>query len=206
MFEELEFPQVLKHLARAIGKVPYPRVIIERTDLPGLHPFVLDQETVNLFQVDPVEAIHSMSFEVQEAKVEKSKADVIPIEPPPVRIGYDTLSDAFGEFVYLRTRRASVECPGCGHWSEATIDKDGKSSFVCQKKCKSLGLSLRFVVDIYRLWASVGVEELLSTPLEKFFLPRPWNDGRSWITREELVQKYEAYKAEKEEACSISRA
>lgn len=204
-FENFDFCKVLSRLARTIVSNPGSKVIILRTDRPGLLPYALDSETVELFRVDPVAAIHSMTYGLEEASVEKEENNK-PLEAAPVRVGYETLADSFGEFLYLRTRRAEVECPGCGLWSGFERVPDGHALFKCEKRCLSTGLDLRFVVGISRLWAAVSVVALMGTDLERFYLPRAWNDGRSWISREELQDKYAAYVAEKEAACSKLKA
>jgi hypothetical protein len=197
-FEAEDFKQVLKRLAKTVAHYPGSKIILLRTDRPGLLPYVLDEGTTSLFRTDPVAAIHSMIFEMQEARLEKKPESGEPLEAPPVRAGYETLSDALGELVYLRMRRNSIECPGCGLWG----DVSDNVSFTCAKRCWSKGLTVHMLIEPGRRWAGVAVEALLASPLSRFYLPRPWNDGRSWITREELQEKYTAYKVEKEQACS----
>lgn len=191
-FDRAEFPRLLTHLARLIAQHPSARVVLLRTDVPNLFPYVLDKETTELFRVDPVAAIHSMVFE-PEVNVAK-KEDPRPVEIRPLRVGYETLADSFGEHVYVRVRSNSIECPGCGLWGEMA-----EGHFTCARRCSG---AISFPIEPSRFWAGISVEHLLGTNLTKFFLPRIWNDGRSWVTREDLQSKYTAYRAEKDEACS----
>jgi len=198
-FEKVEYRNLLTRLARVLASTPLARVVITRTDAPNLFPYVLDKGTVDLFRTDPVAAIHSMIYELPEARMEKKTEDEA-VEVAPLRVGYNTLADAFGDDVYVRTRQHSIECPGCGLWGDADVDGKGKGKFTCKRSCE-----LSVPIYLYRLWAAISVEELLGTQQKRFFLPRPWNDGHPWVTREELEKKYAAYKAEKEEACSQQR-
>ncbi len=200
-FELSTFRDVLTRLARTLAKTAgAPRVILRRTDCANLFPYVLDRATVELFRADPVAAIHSMIFETPEAVVVK-KPESTPVEPAPLRVGYDTLADAFGELVYVRTRATSIECPGCGMWGEVTVGRSGRGVFTCRRRCAS---NFRVMISLTKLWAAVSVDALLDNEhMTRFFLPRSWNDGRPWITREELQTKYTAYVAEKETACSL---
>jgi len=200
-FERITFRDLLTRLARTLAKTAgVPRVILRRTDCVNLFPYVLDRGTVELFRTDPVAAIHSMTFETPEAVVVK-KPQNTPVEPAPLRVGYDTLADAFGELVYVRTRATSIECPGCGMWGEVNVSRTGRGVFTCKRKCAS---NFRVTISLTRLWAAVSVDALLDNEhMTRFFLPRSWNDGRSWISREELKTKYTAYTAEKEKACSL---
>lgn len=199
-FELVEFKDLLSLLARTISKTQVARVVLRRVDQPSLFPYVLDQPTVELFRSDPVAAIRSLSYEVPEVTIGKRPTQDYPVEVKPLRVGYDTLADAFGDNVYVKTRATSIECPGCGMWGNVTVNRTGQGVFTCHRKCAS---DFRVVISLSRLWAAVPVDSLLDnerTP--RFFLPRAWNDGRPWITREELHDKYLAYKAEKEAACN----
>jgi hypothetical protein len=200
-FEQVTYRDLLTRLARALVKTTNARVVLRRTDCANLFPYVLDQATVDLFRTDPVAAIHSMTFETPEAPVKQAQEPHI-VDPPPLRVGYDTLSDAFGESVYVRTRSTSIECPGCGLWGEVEVGRAGRGVFTCHRRCDGLQVT----ISLTKLWAAVEVDVLLATGLKRFFLPRLWNEHRPWITREDLETKNTAYRAEKEKACSLLAA
>ena len=185
--------------AREVRNHPAACAAIMRTDRPGLLPYVLDAETTRLLREDPVVVIQSMNYPAQPVG-KPPPEDTTPLEVSPIRTGHDTLAEAFGEKVYLRVRGGAVECPGCGYWGVLQ-----GTSFRCEKKCRLSGEDYLFLFEVSKCWASVDVEALLASGLAKFYLPRSWNEGRSWVRREELCEKYAAYKAEKETACSVNR-
>ena len=194
-FTRVTFKEMLRLLAVCLSTFGDARVVLRRSDAPNLFPYVLDQQTVDLFRTDPLAAIQSMTFELPSspriAKPDKA------IEVLPLRVGYDTLSDAFGETIYVRARNETVECPVCGLWLPV---KNGE--ILCDRRCPSIYLPQAIPVTVSSLWAGVSVEKLLSLPVDRFFLPRPWNGpGDVWISRSELHNKYTAYKAEKATAC-----
>jgi hypothetical protein len=71
-----------------------------------------------------------------------------------------------------------------------------KTAFVCPKKCRG-----RFIVTCQKELGYVDVRYLLeNTKLDRFYFPRAWNDGASWVSRESLQKKYNEYVKEKESA------
>jgi hypothetical protein len=201
-FEGISYTKMLTHLAREMRNFPEANAIIMRVDRPGLLPYTLDAGTLHLLRTDPVAAIQSMTFESPPMGVVKVKEDRRPLEVSPIRVANDTLSDALGEEVFIKHRASAVECPGCGLWG--VVHTVGLQTFFrCNKRCGG-EFSLR--IKLSRLWGAVQTEDLLKLPFNRFYLPRPWNDGRNWVTWDELYEKYTAYKAEKEQACSAVRA
>lgn len=208
-FEHLEYKRMMRELSYALRKLPdgaETKVLIQRTDRPGINPYVLDQVTVDLLRTDPVAGLQAMSVESPSPAqvLENIKKAARPPAPlPTLRVGDSTLADAFGENVAFKVRGHELECPGCGFWGLYTTpallndpDRIGqvfKTAFVCPKKCKQ-----RFIVSCHKEWGFVGVEDLLKTPLEAFYLPRGWNNRRPWVSRADLQQKYDEYKKEKE--------
>jgi len=206
VFERLEYKKVLTLLARAVTAYPEARVVFLRTDRPGLLPYVLDAETTKLLRMDPVAAIHAMTYEVPAFKSVRPPRATTPIEPAPLHVGYDTLADGFGENVYVRLRADSIECPGCGFWGKFVgREEQNDKLFQCEKRCWSSGIYLHLRLVTSTHWAAIHTEELLASPLERFYLPHAWNEGRAWISREELLDKYLTYKKEKEGICSLSK-
>ena len=194
-FKEVTFTTMLTHLARAISAHPQYGVVFQRLDHPRLVPSVLDAATVELFRVDPVAAIQSLTFETS----------ALPQKPPKVptnalRVGYDTLAEAFGDMTFFRIVRDSIECPGCGQLAvfRKAAERDGYAIFKCRKACPEHIPLL--VMDLTEQWLFLPTSRLLQQPLDQFFLPLIWNTG-AWITRQDLEHKYKAYMAEKETAC-----
>lgn len=196
-FEKLPFTQMMSRFAEMLCAYPEAGGVILRNDRPGLKPFVLDQTTVDLLRVDPAAAIRSMTYTPPAPGTEERRA------PPPsgLIVGHDTLADGFGDKLYCRVRipgkkgsSADIECPGCGRWQR------GYTPFVCNH----CGL-VQYMRVVSPRWAEVPVESLLRLPHTRFFFPRGWNKGHNWVPREELIARFEAYKKEKEQACSPPR-
>lgn len=213
IFQNLTFNKMICELSeelKAPRSEPYD-VFIQRTDHEGLVPYKLDQTTVDLIRNEPGAAVVAMTFtQVRPSTaIRKAKQRDVPIVIPPVKIGTDVLAEAFGDDVYFRVRGHELECPGCGFWGMyvspgllAATKREGqvfKTMFACPKRCK-----VRFVVTCMERWGSVPVSWLLEkTDLKAFYLPRPWNNGRSWVTREELQAKHNQFKKEKESCSTI---
>lgn len=208
-FEHLEYKRMMRELSYALRKLPdgvETKVIIQRTDRPGINPYVLDPASVSLLRTDPVAGLAAMSVESPSPmqvleNIKKAAAPPTPL--PTLRVGNETLADAFGENVAFKVRAHELECPGCGFWGVYTTprllndpDRAGqvfKTAFVCHKRCNQ-----RFIVSCHKEWGFVGVEDLLKTPLAAFYLPRGWNNRRPWVSRADLQQKYDDYKKEKD--------
>jgi len=206
-FESLEYKAMLRQLTLALRACKdAEKVIIQRTDRPGINPYTLDKVTVDLLRNDPVAGMQALSIESpspMQILDNIKKAAQPPIAPPTLRAGSHTLADAFGESVAFKVRGHELECPGCGFWGVYTspgllndpdrVGQTMKTVFVCAKRCKE-----RFHVHCHKEWGFVRVEDLLKTALPTFYLPRTWNNRRPWISRADLQQKYDEYKKEKE--------
>ena len=214
VFKGYAFRDMLKAVARVLSDAPTEgevSVAIQRTDREGLTPYALEASTVKLLREDPVAAIQAMEFPTQSPSltVQRAREERAPRVVVPIRAGHDTLADAFGDVVYFKVREHELECPGCGFWGMYASpgllkDKERagevfKTAFMCPKKCHT-----RFIVTCMMGWGFVQAEYLLkNTTLSSFYLPRAWNEGKPWVSRESLQQKYDAYKKEKE-TCSVT--
>ena len=213
-FTQLSYSKMLTQLASALNHWPIDQevcVLLKRTDREGLLPYKLDAETVHLLRTDPVAAIQSMQYKQQSPSttIQRVREERVQYVTPPIRVGHAILADAFGEQVYFKVRAHELECPGCGYWSmfvspglPAHQERAGeviKTAFVCSKKC-----GVRLVVTCMEEWGYVDVSYLLErTKLDGFYFPRAWNEGKPWVTRQSLEQKYNAFKREKEKVtCS----
>jgi hypothetical protein len=214
-FADLEFKRMLQQLAAVLLCFPEDQTIdvqLQRTDREGLLAYKLDAKTVELLRTDTVAAIqameyptHSPSGTVRRVREERTA----PLRLTPIRAGHEALIDSFGDVLYFKLRGHELECPGCGFWGMFTSpglladpERAGqvfKTIFVCPKKCKE-----RFAVTCQETLGYVATRYLLEhTKLDRFYFPRAWNGGRSWISREGLQKKYDEYKKEKEStSCS----
>jgi hypothetical protein len=210
-FVAVEFREMMQMLARVLEPgSDETEVILQRTDRPGLLPYKLDAALVQLLRTNPEAAIESMEFSSQSPSLTAQRAAEATEPPRPIPAGHDALADSFGDVVYFRVRGHELECPGCGFWGMYTspglldsVDREGavfRTVFVCPKKCKE-----RFAVTCLRQWGYVRVDHLLEGTLPAFYFPRAWNEGRPWVSRGMLEQKYSAYKAEKENVVCSER-
>jgi hypothetical protein len=210
-FDGVEFRPMMKQLAAVLANWPVDEVselavIIQRTDHAGLLPYKLDKQTVDLLRTDPVAGLEALSFSAVSPTVAEQtvKRELSPPTPPTLRTGNATLADAFGDAVAFKVRGHELECPGCGFWGMYTtpgllsdperVGQVFKTAFVCQKKCHG-----RFIVNCQKEWGFVEVKYLLDqTEFPAFYFPRVWNEGRPWVSREDLQKKYREYQQEKE--------
>lgn len=210
-FEDFEFSHMLKNFADMLRRYPDAGAIWHRTDRPGLIPYRLEEGVVTLFREDPVAAIASMcppqqaqspSREIQRVREASPRIRMIAAS---VRAGYDTLADAFGGAVYAKMRARTngvsyVECPCCGIWAlihQMTGDPKICTSICMNGRCQVFDKPLPFIAENDR-WAGYPTSTLLATASRRFYLPRSWNNGRSWVSWLELNAKYTEYEKEKE--------
>lgn len=204
-FHSEGFRSMLREFASALQQDESARAVWKRTDRPGLVPYYLDAEVTELFRKDPVAAIESMcppshSPLTTVQRVQEQRVQMVPIS---VRAGHDALADAFGEQVYLRLRERKgdlfVECPCCGIWASVSDNKPktAKLSACINRKCRAFDL-LPVITPVNGKWAAIGVEELLGMKSHRFYLPRAWNEGHSWISLNDLQLKWDEFNKEKE--------
>ena len=202
-FDCLDFEAMLYKFAEALQEYPNAAGVLQRTDRPGLVPYTLDERTVELFRVDPVAAVKSMStpYGSPSNTVKRTREEKAPLESG-LRVGHSTLADAFGEELYARydRDRLRVECPCCGIWASLnTRDEDGRQFISCKNpSCAPHGKPL-FVKSRNGRWASFSTFDLLATHSDRFYFPRAWNDGKVWVTWEGLNEKYQQFQKEKKE-------
>lgn len=200
-FERLDFEAMLFKFAEYLQQFPNAVGVIQRTDRPNLVPYTLDERTTELFRLDPVAAVKSMSAPMGSPSnvIKRVREEKTPITSG-LRVGHSTLADAFGEELYSRydVDRMRVECPCCGIWAALhTRDEDGKQFISCKNpSCAPHGKPL-FLQRRNGRWAAFSTFDLLATHSDRFYFPRAWNDGKVWITWEGLNNKYEQFQKEK---------
>jgi len=186
-FKKLDFPSMIRNLhltAKQVGEefrvgAEDTAIVFRRMDRPELDPFTMDAATRDLIVHDPEKAIEAMS--VPDVRVVVGR----PQKPlSNLRVGAETMANAFGEKVALRRLRGLAECPGCGKWRPVKLNIDEHYALHCE--CfPNMPLPVERVDD---QWLLTKVEHLLATDLPRFFLPREWNSFEPWIHREKLEE------------------
>ena len=192
-FTTLPFRAMLRLLCGTLAQLETKdiEVTLQRTDRAGLLPYRLDNATVQLLVDDPIAGIQAMEYASPSPSTiaQRIREERNPPTTLGVTAGLDALADAFGDTIMFRVRGQELECPGCGFWGGYVA---GSTRFSCHKKCQH-----SFVVRCARTWGYIRVEHLLEMDLDRFFFPRVWNQGQSWVSREELQKKYAEYLYEK---------
>lgn len=195
-FEKATYVDMMKRFAKHVAEHPTAEGAIQRTDRPGLVLLRLPADEVALFRTDPVEAIRQRMFAPVVVHV---GVDHQPAVEPAVSAGLDagltTLSQYFGDLVYLRARKQAsclpqVECVGCGRWADVTADEAAVA-------CPRCLISVPVVFTPGSPWAGVKVTSLIAIDIKRFFIPRRWNTQGNWITRGALTDLYNKYNKEK---------
>lgn len=210
-FDQLDFEPMLYKFAEALQDNPDASGVIHRTDRAGLQPYTLDHGIITLFRTDPIAAVKSMSTPygspsgiVKRVKQQSKEPDCTTDLPYPfvgLRVGFNTMADAFGEELSSRfdKSRDRIECPCCGIWNQRVIHGGSGHHYI---ECKNPSCALHgkpiYAKNQNDHWASFSTFELLATHSDRFYFPRPWNDGKAWISWEGLNNKYQQFVKEKE--------
>jgi len=210
-FEDIEFRKMLETFAAQLQTDERNEAVFQRTDRPGILPYKLDPQVLELFRNDPVAAIDSMCPPTSPSvAIDLSKRRSKPPAVPQIRAGFDTLADSFGDAVYTRFRdgkKAGAECPGCGMWVPVHVStvqlpglselSYGNASMRCERNPNCPCHNHNIAVVLSERWAGMSTEALLQTSATRFYFPRAWNDGRPWIRRKDIEKKYAEYVSEK---------
>lgn len=224
-FEDLSFVRMMGVFSRYAHDHPHEDLYMRRTERPELKDFRLDERTAGLLRTDPATAIAMMSPEhhVSEKiskKIQEGKAKVQDSVKFQLRAGYDSLADAFGDFVYLRLRPhdedgMQCECPFTGEWRGFGAKAENPKQMLLKTGRQSAHadwLPVEIVGGSEKenpKWARVKTEVLVLHSLNgvlphRFFIPRKWNKSSPWITRSSFGYLYSQYKKEKDEAETTS--
>ena len=114
----------------------------------------------------------------------------------------DEYADAFGEYIYLRTRNGSLEAPCCGAWLDREHE-DNLAYFEC-RECNCCFNVLEQTLEEGGIvpptgWGKVWVPELLldCRELIALFIPgKVWNKGRNWVVYDHLFWKWAKLKGD----------
>ena len=217
-FVEMTYADMFRSLSELANKFPQAKLVMRRLEQgPDSTALGLGEDTCALIRDDP-EAYIAQSTLPPQRVVLHLGADAKVTEGVAVntiRSGHDTLADAFGDVVFLKQRlvegEQKVESPTTGRWVVLECDTDG-TYFCCEWWTNEFGDPegdtdlLLPVVQEAEGWAGIPIDKLLSLKVERFFLPRKWNENGPWISHEELKTKYERYLKEKEACTRTSKA
>lgn len=154
----------------------------------------LEAAEIELIRTDPAAWIRSMTIPDRTVVISDRKT------ASTLRVGHDTLADAFGDKIYLAKKDGLVECPGCGRWKgKVHTVVPGCISEYCSD------CDLKLPGDDHDKWMSVDTGILLTwsggvgcVRIDRFFIPRKWNETGPWISRADLSEKYHEFIEEKD--------
>ena len=190
-FSGIDWHYMMQNFAGALVAHSDARGTIQRTDRPGLALYHLSDLDLARFRSDPEGAIKAMTFRVDESlKPRPQTVNVMQALPAAVQV----ITEAFGEMVYMRAmfseKGITIISPFTGVLTAAA---DGhlmcpdNTPLICDTSYVEQG------------WVGVPVLELLLKKMEKYYLPRKWNEG-TWITWADLKKRYDDFEAEREKA------
>lgn len=198
-FEGLSFEEVILRFSEFANLEQHAKsnLYIARGEVvaPGA---LLSESEADMLRKDPASFARALSFPVSRV-VLRLGADT-GVATPPIKAGYDSLADAFGDHIYLRVRATPspvIECPLCGRWKAHLV----KGLFLCGCMPPEFGLHGEAALD--PKWFMIETRVLLYADFaERFYLPRAWNQSGAWVSYEDLKAKYEAFTKERESCFS----
>jgi len=223
-FEAALYHTMITDLSRMARSRPEAEVHFMRLDQkPQPVAMQMDAKMLKLLREDPVKYITATSpppIRVDlRSKTKVAVQDAVKLRP--LRVGYDTLADAFGDEVCIRVRFGDggafdAECPGCGRWAGFGMKASTNQYLLrCEQGCSNPKAHGTWVA-VERLaplsktenprWAVVSLKELLDKKYERYFLPRAWNTSGPWIIHEDLQKKHEHYLKEKQACLDQTKA
>lgn len=176
------FKEMLEQLQHILFTTTAKQIVVRRRAKTKLFEYLLEEVLVELIRSDIEEAYRRMTWTQPVAP--SPKEDVLQL--PGLRAGISTLADSFGDEVYILRQEDKLECPFCGRWSSDSPD------FTCAA-CKG-----SIALKAHGRWYSAKVEDLLASNAPRFFLPRRWNTGNTWISRSDLEELFNQWQKVKE--------
>lgn len=216
-FDAQPYREAVKHLIVWAREHPEAELYWLRLEQkPEPVAMQLSEGLAKLLREDPVAFLKMMDPTMgRPQKLDVSMSckvkDGVELQPAPIPSGYDTLADAFGDFVYVRLKGNKTESVWDGRWyawhKHGYQAHDGEFISIPDDLYKAPG-HCRLTQDplyVNEKWARYKTKNLLEVAErrghDKFFLPRRWNKEGPWISREDLRKKYDEFLKEKE-ACS----
>lgn len=180
------FETLLEFAGEALRSSPGYRLLMRREEAP--YPMTLPENIEELLRTDVAAAVRALTVAPQRVVVDapkKPKTDLL----GTLRHGHDTLADALGDEVYLRSRQTprgiQVEDPATGRWAPLSLR---------DKTVHCGNLPLRIVVPG---WVTARTADVIALGLHRYYLPRRWNPSQGFIAHETLIEMYEFYIKEK---------
>jgi len=170
------------------------RLCIARAELMAPNALLSEQEE-ELLRRNPLAFARALTLPTSRVVLKLGASVGQSVQP--IKAGYDSLADAFGDFVYVRVRPGPrVECPVCGRWRASLVD----GALACT--CGPLKVAGAVTPD--RRWLVLATRELLEScrDVQRFYLPRAWNTSGAWVGYEDLKARYEAFTKERESCFS----
>lgn len=175
-FEGFTYEATMRATGELLQAYPEARLVIKRVEAP--YEMTLPVAVEGLLRNDFDQAMEVLNPPPQRVVVAPIRRQV----KVGLRHGHDTLADAFGEEVYVSRRDGLVESPFTGRWEPET----GAHNLVAS-----------VAVPGPPEWMILSVELLLRVDAERYWLPRRWNPGEGWVTKEDLSAMLNTYKKEK---------
>jgi hypothetical protein len=200
-FSGYTFARMMSRLAKQIRLFPGDvGVVLSRKERLGTN-YDLDKDTIQLLRDDPASAIRAMTPPDRTVKMSSVAAqkNIGASMGSRLRVGHDTLADAFGDDVYvlMDLARGVLECPVCGRLKGEFAEVSTHSA---ARMYGCLSCMNGFIVQVCGdTWATIRTEELIKAKADRLYLPRQWNKGGPWITRIDLTRKYRAFEKERED-------
>lgn len=193
-FKSADFSAMFTVLHKYLVEMPDATVQLQRAENDSFLPIFMEQNMVDLLRTDPAKYLQAHTIPHRTIDLRKPDrtgklAEKYVVPQPSIRAGHDTLAAAFGDVVYLSYRSNRVEDPFTGRWCSVGEFEESR------------GIKLQEVIQHGTCgWVTVSMEQLLFVdPFSKgYYLPREWNEHGPWISKEELQQKYNLYKEERD--------
>lgn len=182
-FEGISFEKMLCDLSELIKQQTHEITAVQmsRHEVVGSMKR-LSQKFIEELLQDPAAVAKALTYPDVTIHVGKKTA---------LRVGVESLADAFGDRCYLRRVDSDIECPECGAWAELTSN----SIAACCGNCGAIVCVTAQGTE----WVYAETAALLEWSVDRFYLPRYWNPSRQWISKEELQAMYALFQKEKEE-------
>jgi len=187
------FKRVIGQLSDLLRAHPgASKVIVQRTDRPGIMPMGFGPLMLELLRKDPLAAYRALDVNAQQFTSSTTRALKV---------------QAFAPTVYLQMRRGQVQCPITGTWRSLAFGDAHGWKIRGEGNAHDKWVRLLSIVDdapegtegvqrvAFSTWAIVDVAMLLNMGAPRYFLPRAWNPNRDgWIDRKDLEALLKAYK------------
>lgn len=193
-FSAVSFLKMFEAVGDALRCSPELRLLIQREEDGSFSTLPPSME--QLLRTNTPEAVEAMTVPPRRVVI----SDDRPKPRPPVhtlRQGHDTLADALGDDVYLRSKVNTF----ADQWLQIESPLTGRWEPVCElNHLLYIGggkLAVQVILDTESKWAKARVADILALALPRYYLPRRWNATGGWITHEALASLYSQYQKEK---------